>query len=130
VKQLAIIIAMPWKEKLGQRIREARKGRGLTQEALQGALQLAGLRMSLTTLKAYESGKWAPDFGDLRTIAQVLATDYFEIDDNIRVDFSPNGELRLEELPQQLTLDLDASGRVSIRRGPTNYGHKITKIRA
>jgi transcriptional regulator with XRE-family HTH domain len=121
---------MSWKEKLGQQIRRARAQKGLTQERLHEALLLAGLRMSLTTLKSYESGKWAPDFGDLRTIAQVLETDYFEIDDNIRVDFSPNGKLRLEPLPQQLTLDMDAEGKINIRRQPTNHGAIIKKIRA
>jgi transcriptional regulator with XRE-family HTH domain len=126
---IAIIVAMLWKEKLGEEIRRARAKKGMTQEKLQEALQLAGLKFSLTTLKYYESGKWAPDFGDLRTIAQVLDADYFEIDDNIRVDFSPNGKLRLETLPQQLTLDLDAEGRVNIRRPPSNTTI-IKKIRA
>jgi len=126
---VATIIAMVWKEKLGEEIRRARAKKGMTQEKLQEALQLAGLKLSLTTLKYYESGKWAPDFGDLRTIAQVLDADYFKIDDNIRVDFSPNGKLRLDTLPQQLTLDLDAEGRVNIRRHP-RYSTMIRKIRA
>lgn len=121
---------MAWKEKLGEEIRRARNNRGMTQEKLQEALLIAGLKLSLTTLKAYESGKWAPDFGDLRTIAQVLDTDYFEIDDAIRVDFSANGKLRLETLPQQLTLDLDAEGRVNIRRHPSTRSAIIKKIRA
>jgi transcriptional regulator with XRE-family HTH domain len=121
---------MLWKEKLGVEIRKARARKGITQEKFQEALQLAGLKLSLTTLKYYEGGKWAPDFGDLRTIAQVLGTDYFEIDDNIRVDFSSNGKLVLETLPQQLTLDLDADGRVLIRRRPSNYGQTIKRIRA
>ena len=59
-----------------------------------------------------------------------MDTDYFEIDDNLRVDFSPNGKLRIEALPQQLTLDLDAEGRVNIRRQPSNENALITKIRA
>lgn len=122
-------MAMLWKEKLGEEIRRARAKKGMTQEKLQEALQLAGLKLSLTTLKYYESGKWAPDFGDLRTIAQVLDADYFEIDDNIRVDFSPYGKLRLDVLPQQLTLDLDAEGRVNIRRRP-HYNTIVKKIRA
>ena len=126
---IATIVAMRWKEKLGEEIRRARAKKGMTQEKLQEALQLAGLKLSLTTLKYYESGKWAPDFGDLRTIAQALDADYFEIDDNIRVDFSPNGKLRLDTLPQQLTLDLDAEGRVNIRRRP-QYSTIVNKIPA
>jgi transcriptional regulator with XRE-family HTH domain len=121
---------MSWKEKLGQEIREARKRKGMTQQELQESLVIAGLKLSLTTLKCYESGKWAPDFGDLRSIARVLDTDYFEIDDTIRVDFSTDGKLRLENLPQQLTLDLDAEGRVSIRKHPPTHGAVIRKIRA
>ena len=129
--QIAIIIAMPWKQKLGEEIRKARNQKGLTQEELQEALQVAGLELSLTTLKAYESGKWAPSFGDLRTIAHVLETDYFEIDHDIRVDFSGNGKLRLEVLPQQLTLELDRQGNLNIRRNPSNQGGAvIKKIRA
>jgi len=121
---------MTWKEKLGQEIRKARAQEGITQEELQKLLQGAGLKLSLTTLKYYESGKWAPDFGDLRTIAQVLNTDYFEIDANIRVDFSSNGKLRLEALPQQLTLELDGEGNVNIRKGQSNHGRIIKKILA
>lgn len=102
----------------------------MTQAELRESLLDAGLKLGLTTLKYYESGKWAPDFGDLRTIARVLDTDYFEIDDTIRVDFSTDGRLRLEALPQQLTLDLDAEGRVSIRKHPSIYGTRIRKIRA
>ena len=120
----------PWKEKLGDEIRRARNKRGLTQEKLQEALQIAGLELSLTTLKAYESGKWAPSFGDLRTIAHVLEADYFEIDNDIRVDFSKNGKLRLEALPQQLNLDLDDQGNLNIRRSSSNRGAVIKKIRA
>lgn len=121
---------MPWKEKLGEEIRKARNNKEMTQEELREALLIAGLKLSLTTLKYYESGKWAPDFGDLRTIARVLETDYFEIDDTIRVDFSASGRLRLETLPQQLTLDLDAEGRVNIRKHPPVHGALIRKIRA
>jgi transcriptional regulator with XRE-family HTH domain len=128
---IAIIVAMHWKEKLGEEIRKARNQKGLTQERLQEALQAAGLELSLTTLKAYESGKWAPSFGDLRTIAHVLETDYFEIDQDIRVDFSRNGSLRLEPLPQQLTLDLDSQGNLNIRRSPSSQGGAVIKrIRA
>lgn len=121
---------MTWKEKLGREIRKARNRRALTQEKLHEALELSGLKISLTTLKAYESGKWAPDFGDLRLIAQVLGTDYFEIDDNIRVDFSPSGNLRLASLPQQLTLEMDSEGKVNIRRQPSSHGGMVEKIRA
>lgn len=121
---------MPWKIQLGQEIRKARNNKGMTQEELRDGLEAAGLKLSLTTLKYYESGKWAPDFGDLRTIAQVLEADYFEIDETIRVDFSAGGKLRLEALPQQLTLDLDAEGRVNIRRHPRNVADAVRKIRA
>lgn len=113
-------MAIGWKEQLGQQIRSARAKKELTQEELQQALEVAGLKMSLTTLKAYESGKWAPDFGDLRIIARVLGTDYLVIDHNIRIDFTDNGSLRLQPLPQQLTLDMDSEGHISIRPQPTN----------
>lgn len=113
-------MAIRWKEQLGQQIRSARAKKELTQEELQQALEVAGLKMSLTTLKAYESGKWAPDFGDLRIIARVLGTDYLVIDHNIRIDFTDNGSLRLQPLPQQLTLDMDSEGQISIRPQPTN----------
>jgi transcriptional regulator with XRE-family HTH domain len=121
---------MTWKEKLGEEIRKARKRKGLTQDELQVALMVAGLKLSTTTIKSYESGKWAPDFGDLRTIAQVLGTDYFEIDHNIRVDFSPNGMLHLEPLPQQLVLDLNEEGRVNVRIQPANDGMVVKKMLA
>lgn len=110
---------MLWKEKLGEAIRAARARKGMTQEQLQKALEVAGLSLSLTTLKYYESGKRAPDFGDLRTIAHALEADYFEIDEDMRVDFSDSGQLRLAPLPQQLTLDMDAEGNVNICRYPS-----------
>jgi transcriptional regulator with XRE-family HTH domain len=54
-------------ETLGDRIREARKARGLSQERL-----AVDLGVSWSTVNRYESGKNTPSLNRLRLIADVL----------------------------------------------------------
>lgn len=56
----------------GERVREIRMKRGLTQEALATKLQLAGLQMGQMAVSRIETGKrLVPDF-ELPIIAEVL----------------------------------------------------------
>lgn len=116
-----------WKQRLGEEIEKARRrfpGR-MTQDDLASATGF-----SRNTIGHYERGKRAPDFEDLRKIAAVLATDHFDADDNMRIEFSPNGKPRPQLLPQQLNLDFDESGGVAVRIEPTGHGVVIKKISA
>jgi len=117
-----------WKKRLGEEIAKARRRRQpeqLTQEELADA---AGL--SRNSIGHYERGERAPDIDDLRKIAIALSTEHFDLDDNLRIEFSANGKRRLEPLPQQLTLNFDEGGGVSIRIQPTDHGLVIKKISA
>lgn len=121
---------MDWKEKLGAEIRKARMRSRMTQEKLREELLGNGLRVCLATIGYYERGERAPDFDDLRKIARVLKTDHFEIDENLRIEFKPNGRPRPEIIAQQLKLAFDENGRVDIRIEPVPEGLIIKKVSA
>jgi transcriptional regulator with XRE-family HTH domain len=59
---------------LGDRIREARKARGLSQERL-----AVDLGVSWSTVNRYESGKHVPSLNRLRLIADVLEVDVADL---------------------------------------------------
>jgi transcriptional regulator with XRE-family HTH domain len=106
---------MDWKQKLGKELRKARELRSMTQQDLRQALLRRGVSLSLPTIGNYERGDWAPDFDALRNFAAVLKTDYFEIEDDLRIEFSRNGKPRLESVAQQLTLKFDVGNSVDVR---------------
>jgi transcriptional regulator with XRE-family HTH domain len=116
---------MTWKEQLGNEIRLARKRRGMTREELLEALHTRGFSISMTSIGNYERGERAPDFEDLRQIAAALEEDYFEVRDNFRVQFGLNGNARPEPLAQQLELDFDEDGGVTVRIESTGQGQGV-----
>lgn len=111
----ATIVVMDWKEKLGEELQRARRRKGLTREKLREVLGGAGFSISLTALGQYERGERPPGIEDLRQIAAVLGSPYFEIDEKLRIEFTPNGRPRPAPLPQQLSLDFDDEGGVTVR---------------
>jgi len=102
----------------------------MTREGLLQALTTLGFRISLTSIGNYERGERAPDFEDLRQIAAALKEDHFAVDDNIRVDFSPNGRPHPEAVPQQLHLDFDENHGVTVRIESAKDGVVIKKVSA
>jgi transcriptional regulator with XRE-family HTH domain len=118
---------MDWKQKLGKELRRARETRRMTQQELRDALLRNGLSLSLPTIGYYERGERAPNFDDLRNFAAVLKADYFEIDDHLRIEFRKNGKPHVEPVAQQLNLDFDDNGGVTIRIEPVRQGLIIKK---
>jgi len=102
----------------------------MTRKELVQALSVLDFSISLTSIGNYERGERAPDFEDLWQIATALEEDHFEVYDNLRVDFSPNGRLRPEALPQQLDLVFDGNDGVTVRIESAKHGVVIKKIPA
>lgn len=119
-----------WKEKLGEEIRRARNRKGMSREELLDALKSLGFSISLTSIGNYERGERAPDFEDLRQIAAALKEDHFQVDERIRIEFSANGRARLEPQFQQLDLDFDQNGGVTVRIESAKNGVRLRKISA
>ena len=100
-----------WMQKLGEDIARARRKVSMTQEELRLATGL-----SRNTIGHYERGERAPDFGVLRRIAAAVSADQFEVDNDIRIVFTPNGKRpESSNHPQQLTLNFDDSGALTLR---------------
>ena|SRR2546426_8732549 len=116
---------MRQKQGLGKEIEQARRRKGWTQEEL--ALKA---EFHVNTIGSYERNQRIPDFDELRRIAAVLSVDHFQINDDIRVEFSANGKPHQEPLPEQLTLNLDEDGGVNVRIQPANYSVIIRKMLA
>jgi hypothetical protein len=66
----------------------------------------------------------------LRRIAEVLKRDHFDIDERMRIEFSPNGKLRPEPVAQQLNLAFDENDGVTVRIQSVGHGVVIKKIPA
>ncbi len=77
----------------------------------------------------FERGERAPDVDELRKIAAVLAKDQFEIDDNLRIEFSRNGKPHVEPIAHQLTLKFDEGESVNVRIECVSEGLVITKVK-
>ncbi|MBZ5532236.1 MAG: helix-turn-helix domain-containing protein [Acidobacteriia bacterium] len=118
---------MDWKQKLGEQIRRARARQGMTQHELRAALKEADFELSVNSIGHYERGERAPGIDDLRKIAFALKADRFEIDENLRIEFSKNGKARPEIVPQQLTLAFDDKGGVTVRIESAREGLIIKK---
>jgi len=95
---------------------------------LRVALGLTGFKISLNSLGLYERGERSPDIDTLLKIAEILGSDHFQVDDNLRIEFRKNGRARPVLLPQQLRLDFDAGGGVNVRIEPTGEGLLVRKI--
>ena len=119
-------MVMDWRRKLGESIEKARRRAHMTQDQLHHAVGL-----SRNTIGHYERGQRTPDFDDLRKIAAAVSADQFEVDDNMRITFSQNGHsLKPTRIPQQMTLDFDAAGGITLRLEPAAGGLTIKKLSA
>ena len=117
---------MDWKQ-LGEDVRRARRKfpGGMTQGELAAIVHL-----SRNSIGHYERGERAPDFEDLRKIAAALRVDHFDVDDDLHIDFSPNGRPRPEAVLQQLNLDFDEKDGVTVRIQSAGHGVTISKTSA
>jgi len=86
--------------------------------------------LSRNSIGQYERGQRAPNIEDLRKIAAILKADSFEVDENLRIEFTPNGKPHLEAVPQQLLLDFDEDGAVTVRIQSVKQGLIFRKTRA
>ena len=102
----------------------------MTRKGLLEALRQNDFRLSITTIGNYERGERAPDIEDLRQIAAALKEDHFEVDDNFRVEFGPNGKPHPEPLPQQLDLLFDNNNGVNVRIESVGQGLVVKKLSA
>lgn len=120
-------VVINWKKQLGENIIKARREfpGGMSQGQLADATGL-----SRNSIGHYERGERAPDIEDLRKIAAVLRADYFKIDDTLRIEFTLNGKPHLQSMPQQLRLDFDERGGVTVRIQSVSEGLIVEKIKA
>ena len=116
---------MDWKQQLGEEIAKARRKAGKTQEDLRDIIGV-----SRQTIGLYERGKTPPPFEILANIAKALKADQFVVDD-LHITFSRNGaKPETESVPQQLKLDFDDKGGVTVRIESTGQGVVIKKMLA
>ncbi len=108
---------MTWMQQLGEEIAKARRKAGLTQEELKEAIGV-----SRQTIGLYERGKTSPPFETLASIATALEADQFVVED-LHITFSRNGtQSGPEAVHQQLKLDFDDKGGVTVRIESTGHG--------
>ena|SRR6266446_3671348 len=101
---------MAWKEQLGKEIANARHKAGMTQGQLKKAIGV-----SRQTIGLYEKGKTPPPFETLASIARAVNADQFVVED-LHITFSRNGaSARPVVVPQQLKLDFDKEGGITVR---------------
>jgi len=101
---------MAWMRQLGEEIAKARRKAGMTQEELEEKIGV-----SRQTIGLYERGKTPPPFETLAAIAAALKADQFIVED-LHITFSRNGaKPRLEAVHNQLKLDFDKGGGVTVR---------------
>ena len=116
---------MAWEQQLGEEIAKARRKADMSQEELESAIGV-----SRQTISLYERGKTPPPFDTLASIASVLRVDQFVVED-LHVTFSRNGtKAGPEVVPQQLKLDFDKDGGVTVRIEPGVRGLSIRAISA
>lgn len=115
------------RERLGSEIESARLAfpGGMTQDQLAAATGL-----SRNSIGHYERGKRAPSYDDLRKIANALRADHFDLDDNMRIEFGPNGKPPQQPAHEQLTLAFDENGGVSVRIESARNGVIVRKMLA
>ena len=116
---------MDWKQELGEKIGRARREKGWTQDQLG-----AEANFHPNTIGFYERGERAPDFDQLRRIAEALGRDCFYVGDSIRIDFGENGKPHAESTRQQLEFKFDEKKGVNVRIEPNGDGIVIRKVSA
>jgi transcriptional regulator with XRE-family HTH domain len=101
---------MAWMEQLGEEIAKARRRADMTQDDLHKATGV-----SRNTIGLYERGKTPPPFETLANIARAVKADRFVVED-LHITFNRNGAgAGPAAVPQQLTLDFDREGGVTVR---------------
>ena len=101
---------MTWQQQLGEDIAKARRKVDMTQDELHKAVGV-----SRNTLVKYEKGKIPPPFETLAKIAAATRTNEFVVED-LHVTFSRNGaKTGPVAVPQQLKLNFDNNGGVTVR---------------
>jgi transcriptional regulator with XRE-family HTH domain len=116
---------MAWMQQLGEEIAKARRKAGMSQRELKQAIGV-----SRQTISLYERGKAPPPFETLASIARALKADQFVVED-LHITFSRNGtKSGPEAVPQQLNLDFDDKGGVTVRIESTQHGVVIKKMLA
>ena len=118
-------VVMAWKQQLGDEIAKARRRARMTQEQLHKAVGV-----SRNMIVSYEKGKTPPPFETLASIARAVNTDQFIVED-LHITFSRNGaSVRPEAVSQQLKLDFDGEGCVTVRIESTGVGLIIKALSA
>jgi len=118
---------MTWTHQLGEEIEKARRKTPMrmSQKALGKAVGV-----SRQMIGQYERGEVPPPFETLAKIAAAVRADEFVVED-LHVTFSRNGtKARIEPVPQQLILDFDSAGGVTVRIESTRQGVIIKKMLA
>jgi len=116
---------MTWTHQLGEEIEKARRKTPMSQKALGKEVGV-----SRQMIGQYERGEVPPPFETLAKIAAAVRADEFVVED-LHVTFSRNGaKAGVEPVPQQLILDFDSAGGVTVRIEPTRQGVLIKKMLA
>ena len=116
---------MTWQQRLGEDIAKARRKVEMTQDDLHKAVGV-----SRNTLVKYEKGRIPPPFETLARIAAATKADEFVVED-LHVTFSRNGaKAEPAAVPQQLKLDFDKDGGVTVRIEPADTGLVIKAMSA
>jgi len=113
---------MAFNEELGAEVRRAREGAGLSQVELADALG-----WSKNMIGRYERGEDTLSTQRLVEIARTLAAPEFRVG-ALRIVFERDGTAR-QRVPQQLELEFDADGGVTLRIQPTSAALVITRAR-
>ena len=116
---------MPWKQQLGEEIAKARRKADMTQDDLHKAIGV-----SRNMIVKYERGKTPPPFETLASIASALKADQFVVED-LHITFCRNGANATPTPgPQQLKLDFDKDGSVTVRIQSAAAGLTIKAVSA
>ena len=116
---------MAWMQQLGEEMAKARRRADMSQEELEREIGV-----SRQMISKYERGTTPPPFETLADIARVLRVDQFVVED-LHITFSRNGtKTAPQSPPQQLKLDFDDDGGVTVRIESAGQGVIIKKMLA
>ena len=119
------MVVMAWTHQIGEEIAKARRKIPLTQQQLGVAVGV-----SRQMIGQYERGEVPPPFETLASIAAAVATKEFVVED-LHITFSRNGKkTEMEPVPQQLILDFDVAGGVTVRIEARPQGVLLKKMSA
>jgi transcriptional regulator with XRE-family HTH domain len=103
---------MPWRSQLGEKIREAREGKGWSRRRLGRETDISDV-----TIGKYEEGKSAPQFDDLARICDALKVDHlaFEVNGHSVLLHTTRSTGKPSAPPEQLRLEFSP---LTIKIGP------------